>query len=58
LAFSTPLYATAIKFLFEKWLATHQGELSEKLKKLDDDLSRKTQSELQKSEAVLTEAQG
>ena len=64
----TALYTAAIRFLFERRLkevgqqhaiklAELQGELSEKLKKLEAELSRKTQSELQKSEAVLTEAQ-
>jgi hypothetical protein len=64
----TALYTAVIRFLFERRLkevgqkhavelAKLQGELSEKLKKLDAELSRKTQNELQKSEAVLTEAQ-
>jgi hypothetical protein len=64
----TALYTAAIKFLFERRLkkvgqqhavelARLQGELSEKLKKLEDELARETQRKLQESAAVLTEAQ-
>jgi hypothetical protein len=65
----TALYTAAIRFLFERRLkevgqqhavelAKLQGELSEKLQKLDAELSRKTQSELKKSEGGLNRGSG
>lgn len=53
----TALYTAAIRFFFDRRLRASEQEHAEKLKRLEDDLSRNTQSELQNLQARLTETQ-
>ena len=53
----TVLYTAVIKFFFGRRLTELQSKLNADLKMLEAELSRETQSKLQKSEAILTEEQ-